>query len=107
MTFEAYEQSVRLIRLLRAPTARLRSRNPELYRQLRRAASAVPLHLAEGSGREGADRRQHFRVARGSALEIQAVVEVAEAWGDLDRHAIEPVLPVLDRLLRLTRGLTR
>ena len=107
MTFEAYDQSVRLIQLLRAPATRLRSRNPELHRQLRRAASAVSLNLAEGSGREGADRRHHFRIARGSALEVEAVVEVAEAWGDLDRRAIEPVLPVLRRVLRLTRGLTR
>ena len=86
MTFEAYDQSVRLIQLLRAPATRLRSRNPELHRQLRRAASAVSLNLAEGSGREGADRRHHFRIAR---------------------RAIEPVLPVLHRVLRLTRGLTR
>ena len=107
MTFEAYNQSVQLIRLLRTLTARLRSRNPELYRQLRRAASAVSLNLAEGSGREGADRRHHFRIARGSALEVQAIVEVAEAWGDIDRKTIEPVLPVLERVLRLTRGLTR
>ena len=107
MSFQAFDQSLHVIRLLRDLPARLRSSHPDLYRQLRRAASSVTLNLAEGSGRSGADRRQHFRIARGSALEVHAILMVAQAWGDLDPRALEPVLPALDRLLRLLRGLSR
>ena len=107
MSFEAFDQSVRFSRCLRELSPRLRARNPDLFRQLRRAASSVPLNLAEGAGRQGADRKQHYRIARGSALESEAILLVAEAWGDLDGKALEPVMPVLDRLLRLLRGLTR
>ena len=40
-------------------------------------------------------------------MEVHAILLVAEALGDLARESIEPLLPVIDRLLRLTRGLTR
>ena len=103
----AYDESLHLIRLLRPVAARLRSRHSDLYRQLRRAASSVTLNLAEGAGRQGADRQQHWRIARGSALEVEAILRTAEAWGDLDSRSVDGVHAVLDRVLRLTRGLTR
>jgi hypothetical protein len=38
-------------------------------------------NLAEGSGRFGADRRHHFRIAYGSLLELDAGLEVARRFG--------------------------
>lgn len=103
--FIAFDLSIELNRLL--SELHWRSRNADLYRQLRRAASSVSLNLAEGSGRAGADRRQHFRFARGSALESRACLLVGHAWGDLDDKALEPVMPVIDRLLRILAALSR
>ncbi len=39
--------------------------------QVIRSASSVPANLAEGAGRSGRDRMHHFRVAYGSAKEVE------------------------------------
>ena len=107
MRFVALDVSFAFVRTLRKPLERLRSVDPDLYRQLRRAAASIPLNLAEGASRQGKDRRHHFRVAHGSALEAGAALRVAEAWGDLDADVLQPALETLDRLLGLLWGLTR
>lgn len=47
--------------------------------QLVRAADSVVLNIAEGAGREPGDaRRNHFRIAAGSASEVAAVLDLVE-----------------------------
>ena len=53
----------------------------DLARQLRRAAASVPLNLAEGSGRTGRARLQHYRIAFGSAREVKTILKVAQVMG--------------------------
>jgi four helix bundle protein len=63
--------------------------------QLRRAGSSVALNIAEGAGKyELADKRRHYLIARGSAMECAAVLDVL-ARGDL----IEPQLRVEGRVM--------
>jgi four helix bundle protein len=85
----------------------LRRKDPKLYDQIRRAASSVALNLAEGSRRQGADRCHLWRIAAGSAAEVQAALRVAVAWGDVRASEVEDALRKLDRLLGLLWGLTR
>jgi four helix bundle protein len=96
--FQALELSLDVIRSLRLPLEALRSRDPDLYRQIRRAASSVALNLAEGAERSGKDRVHHYRIASGSAKEVLAALRVAVAWGDVQAPAIAPALQLLDRL---------
>ncbi len=42
--------------------------------QAQRASASVVLNLAEAMGREGADRARALRIARGSALEVDAAL---------------------------------
>ena len=42
--------------------------------QVMRASASVVLNLAEALGREGADRARALRIARGSALELDAAL---------------------------------
>lgn len=76
--------------------------------QLRRAALSVPLNIAEGAGRTSeADGARHFAIARGSAMECAAVLDVVRALGALEeerhRRAIELLARVVAMLTKLCR----
>jgi four helix bundle protein len=80
----------------------------ELRDQLRRAALSVPLNIAEGAGRASdADAARHFAIARGSAMECAAVLDVIRALGDLEegryRRAVELLARVVAMLTKLCR----
>ena len=104
MRFEALEVSIDIIRSLRQPLEILRSRDADLHRQVRRAASSVALNISEGNRRAGKDRLHHFRIAAGSAAEVCTALRVAAAWGDLQEPLIAGSLQQLDRLLAMLWG---
>jgi len=94
--FHVYARSIELIRALRPLIGRLEKRDKDLARQLRRAASSIPLNIAEGNRRTGRDKSYHFRVAAGSAAESSAALEVAQAWGHLEDTST--ALDLLDQI---------
>ena len=96
MPFLAYDLSIDLVRGLREPLAIVKRRNPDLARQLDRAADSVAQNLAEAGGRFGGDRLHHFRIAYGSLREARCSLELAVAKGWLDGS--EPVHGVANRL---------
>ena len=101
--FVALEVALEMIRQLRAPLVVIKTHDADLARQIRRAASSVPLNIAEGNRRAGRDRAHAFRVALGSADEVMAGLRVAEAWGYLTSD--EAVAETLDRLMGILWGL--
>ena len=106
MKFDCLEISYQLIRELRVPLTRIRRVDGRLHVQLRTAAASIALNVAEGRGREGKDRVHHWRIARGSAEEVCAILKVAEAFGDLPidecRAAHETLTRILQMLWRMT-----
>jgi four helix bundle protein len=73
--------------------------------QLRRAAISIPLNIAEASGKYDKDERRYFSIARGSALECAAIVDVFEALGvpSVDeaaqaRQTLERIVSMLTKL---------
>ncbi len=107
MTFHVLEFSIQLVSDLRGPVSRIQRQDPDLSGQIRRAATSIALNLAEGSGRAGRDRLRFYRIARGSALEVQAALRVAVAWGYLNGAVVTGPLSVLDRILAMFGGLLR
>ncbi len=100
---EAYAVSRQLIRTLAPIVPRIAKHDRELTNQLTRAANSILLNIGEGQKRAGGDVRRFFQIASGSASEVRAVLDAAEAWGWSveDREARQ----VLDRLLGLLYGL--
>jgi four helix bundle protein len=106
MPFDAFEASIELIRSLKEPLAGLDRRDPDLARQLRRAAASIPLNLREGGRRNGKDRIHLWRVSSGSAAEVVAALRVAEAFGYLPSDVTAPALGLCDRVLAMTWRMT-
>ncbi|MCK6526309.1 four helix bundle protein [Myxococcota bacterium] len=73
---DAYRVALGVARWVRA--TRFPAGEASLRDQVRRATESVVLNLAEGCGREGLDRRRHFRIAAGSAAEACAVLDLLE-----------------------------
>jgi four helix bundle protein len=68
--------------------------------QLVRAADSVVLNIAEGAGREPGDsRRNHFRIAAGSACEVAAVLDLVTLPGGAERQdELRRVVAMLSKL---------
>ena len=66
--------------------------------QARRSSASVPLNLAEGAGRAGNDRLQHFRIAFGSAKETRSSIQLLTAIGAVNNPGAAKTLALLDRV---------
>ncbi|MCB9897279.1 MAG: four helix bundle protein [Planctomycetes bacterium] len=105
--FDALEISLETIAALREPLRVIRSTDGDLYRQMRRAGSSIPLNIAEGGRRVGKDRKHLWRVALGSAEEVRVALRTAVAWGDLDEARLVRPLALLDRVTAMLWKMTR
>jgi four helix bundle protein len=57
----------------------------DLYDQLKRAASSVVLNCAEGCGKDGAERKRYFTIARASVLESAACLRALVTFSAITR----------------------
>ena len=102
--FVAYEVSLEVIRALRPLVPVVETQDRELADQMKRAASSIVLNLAEGMRSAKGNKQKHYSLAHGSANEVKATIQTAQAWGWLEDAGA--ALYVLDRLLGLLWGLT-
>jgi four helix bundle protein len=105
--FDALNVALVLVSLLRKVLAQILLKDPDLARQIRKAASSIPLNLAEGRERAGRDRVHHYRIAFGSAAELAAALAVAEAWGYAEVEDLEEARAAIDRVRAMLWRLTR
>ncbi len=76
--------------------------------QLDRASSSIPLNIAEGNGKHTAkDRCRFFDIARGSALECAAGLDVLVAKGRSTPDEIREGKKRLRRIVRMLMGLIK
>ncbi len=66
--------------------------------QLIRSASSVPANIAEGHGRFGRDRGYHYRIAYGSAKEVEVHVRLLLGAGVVRRPEAADVLHRFDEV---------
>jgi four helix bundle protein len=92
---EVYQQSLAFATWL-MPLLQALPKSMSVRDQLDRASTSIPLNIAEGNGKfTKPDRCRFFDIARGSALECAAALDVLVAQGK--QGALE-VLPGKERL---------
>ncbi len=100
-SLRVWREALELVKLTRAAGIR----DAVVRDQAHRAAVSVALNLAEGAGRVGKTRLQHFSFARGSVVELVAAFEIAEALGE--NVAVEEVRERGAAVSRMLSGLLR
>jgi four helix bundle protein len=79
-----------------------------LTSQIRRAAVSVPSNIAEGTGRiTRGEYIQSVGYARGSLLEIETQLIVAQRLGYLDSKEIDKLMELTSEIGRVANGLIR
>src|SRR5437867_6057370 len=76
--------------------------------QLDRASTSIPLNIAEGNGKFSArDRARFFEMARGSALECAACLDVLLVRKLASEEQVIPAKEQLARIVQMLVGLLR
>ena len=95
-----------------AVAIRIGSRLPrglaELRDQLKRARTSIPLNIAEASGKTTpADRANFHAIARGSALECAAILDVLRFHGAITAADIDTGHSLLSRVVAMLTKMSR
>jgi four helix bundle protein len=104
--FATYDLAMQATLALRPLLDPINRRDPDLCRQIRRAASSVAMCLDEGSQRVGRDRFHLYRVAAGSAAEVRTALALAANWGYIAQPQAAPAQALLDRVVAILWCLT-
>jgi len=70
--------------------------------QLRRASLSCVLNIAEGAGRRSSAQKRHFySIARGSAMECAAIIDVLRVRGAVEATESRPARALLVRIVQM------
>lgn len=96
-----YGLSMSLAKKVPALVQRWPAGNAYLVDQLKRAIASIVLNIAEANGRSGLrDRARFFSIARGSAMESSAIMEIASAYNLVESIVYEEFQ---DKLLQIVK----
>ena len=95
MALEAAGIAISLVMRVSAPLKSLAD-------QVIRSASSVPANLAEGHGRSGRDRLHHWRIAYGSAKEVDTHLRLLSGSGAIDANRADSALRLFDEVRAIT-----
>jgi four helix bundle protein len=101
-----YEVALDTIRRLRPVIGEIDRKDPDLGRQMRRAACSVALNLGEGIHSRGKNQLARYHTAMGSMRETLSCIEVGMALGYVD-GVDDALLDQIDRVLATLYKLSR
>ncbi len=79
-----------------------------LINQMRRAAVSIPSNIAEGQARSSTAEFQRFiAIAMGSVAELETQVLLSQDLGFLNQDQQQQLMPKLDQIGKMLRGLYR
>jgi len=105
---DVYHRSIDFLTFALRLVARLPRGEREIRDQLKRAAISVPLNIAEGCGKPTApDKARFYGIARGSAMECAALVDVCRVAGLLTVPEAEEAKILLARIVAMLSRMCR
>ena len=105
---ECYRRAVGVAEELSKESAKWPKGMGYLIDQQRRAMTSVILNISEGNYRRSpAERRRFFEVARASAAEVSACVDLAHAFGLIGRDQTQSLKSRLTEVSKMLWGLMR
>jgi four helix bundle protein len=105
---DVYRCAIEFVRVTFELLGRLPPTERELRDQWKRAAMSIALNIAEGGGKPSEADRARFRaIARGSAMECGALLDVACAAGFLGEAEAAPGKTLLVRIVAMLTRMCR
>lgn len=104
-----YQDSLNFVSTVNRLSILLNSGLKRAYRdQLGRAALSIPLNIAEGNGRwHNGEKRQFYRIARGSIFECVAIIQSLEKSGLISEVDYADCYRDLVQLSKMISGLIK
>ena len=97
-----YARTTELLKLCHASLSAFPPGYAFLADQLRRASSSILLNFSEGYGKSSKrDARRYFAIARGSANEVAAILDVARTFGIVEPEPHAEGKELCDHLARM------
>jgi four helix bundle protein len=100
--FDAHDKAIKAAGIAISLVMRVPSPLKPIADQVVRSASAVPANLSEGAGRSGRDRLHYWRIAYGSAKEVDTHLHLLIGAGAIDVSHAEPSLQLFDDVRAMT-----
>ena len=105
---DVYQRSLEFLALVSELTETNERGDGPLLDQLRRASMSIPLNIAESSGRpKPQDRARFCGIARGSAMECNAILDVCKVTGRYSQENINRGKALLLRIVEMLSKMCR
>ncbi len=105
---DVYRCAIDFLGLAVRVTAHMPRGQADLRDQLRRASSSIPLNIAEACGKTGSADRAHFHaIARGSAFECAAILDVLQRFGAVAPDDVEEGKTLITRVVSMLSKMCR
>ena len=99
---DVYQCAIQFLALSTGITSQLPRGHAGLADQLKRASMSIPLNIVEGAGkRSRADCRKFFDIARGSAMECGAAIDVTFTLGLIGEEAKNQAKALVHRIVAM------
>ncbi len=100
--FDALDKAIKAAGIAISLVMRVPAPLKPIADQVIRAASSVPANIAEGAGRSGRDRFHHYRIAYGSAKEVDIHLRLLKGAGSINTSRAEVAIQLFDDVRALT-----
>jgi four helix bundle protein len=99
---DVYQCSIEFLVFARRLLQRIPRGHGDLVDQLRRSAQSIPQNIAEGAGKTTrADKAKYYTIARGSAMESAAHLDVMRVEEVIDDHDYARGVELLERVVAM------